>query len=80
MSEIEEGLVRQWSGTRIMIGSLLLGLLGFMPLQLYIWFGPSDGNPIGLGHPAMLACPLDALGVAVGFAKLLVELVQRARK
>ncbi len=80
MSRIEGGLRRQWSGTRIMIGSLLLGLLGFMPLQLYIWFGPRDGNPIGLGLLAMLACPLAALGVAVGFGKLLVELVQRARK
>lgn len=73
MSRIEEALLRRFSGIRIVIGSFCLGLLGYLPLQLYIWFGPTDGNPIGLGLLAFVAVPFAAVGVMVGTIKVLVE-------
>lgn len=57
MSRIEEWIIRRWSGGRIIVGSLALAAAGVSPLVLYVLFGPSDGNPIGLG---LLAVPGDA--------------------
>ena len=77
MSKIEEALLRRFSGARIVGGSVLIGLAGFMPLQLYIWFGPKDGNPIGLGLLAFATLPFAVMGTAVGLIKMLVERFQR---
>lgn len=79
MSTIEEVFLRRFPGARIVIGSLALGAIGFLPLQLYIWFGPKDGNPIGLGLLAVVMVPLAAVGTAVGLIKMLVERFQRGR-
>ena len=79
MSKIEEALVRRFSGARIVVGSTVLGLAGFMPLQIYIWFGPKDGNPIGLGLLAVATLPFAAVGIAVGLIKMLVELFHGGR-
>lgn len=73
MSRAEEDLLRRFSGARIMLGSLVLGLVGAGPLLLYIVFGPKDGNPIGLGLLALAAVPVAAIGVMAGLVKLLVE-------
>ena len=79
MSRIEDAFLRRFSGAKIVIGSLVLGLIGIMPLSLYIRFGPKDGNPIGLGLLAVVTMPLAAVGMAVGLIKMLVELLQRDR-
>ena len=73
MSKIEEAFLRRFSGIRIVAGSVALGLAGYMPLQLYIWFGPEHGNPIGLGLLAVAILPFAAAGIAVGAIKMLVE-------
>lgn len=73
MGDIEKSLLRRFSGIRIVAGSIVLGLLGYMPLQLYIWFGPRDGNPIGLGLLAVFALPVAAMGVVAGLIRMLVE-------
>jgi len=77
VSRVEEALVRRWSGQRIMAVSTGVGLVGVLPLLLYIAIGPADGNPIGLGLLAMAAIPLAGVGIAVGAVRLLVQLFAR---
>lgn len=82
MSRMEERAVtalartaRRWplGGKIILAGAAFAALCGF-PLFLYVLFGPSDGNPIGLGL-------LFTLGVAVmyalGIMGLIVLVVER---
>ena len=79
MRNIEEAVLRRFSGAKILAASVVLGLAGYLPLQLYIWFGPADGNPIGLGLLAFATLPFAAIGAAVGAIKMLVERFQRGR-
>lgn len=72
MSQYEEALLRRWSGMRILCASLLVAVLGVAPLGFYILFGPSDGNPIGLGLLAVVAVPVASAGVIVSLIKLAV--------
>lgn len=77
---IEEVFLRRYSGAQIVVGSIVLGLIGLMPLQLYGWFGPKGGNPIGLGFLMIVTVPVAAVGIAVGLVKMLVELFLRGRR
>lgn len=79
MSRLEEWFVRRWSGVRILSIGLAIGVIGVLPLLLYIQFGPRDGNPVGLGLLAVAAVPVSAVVMAVGLIKLLVELVSKWR-
>jgi hypothetical protein len=47
-----------------------------MPLLLYVWFGPKDGNPIGLGLLAFVTPPFAGVGIAIGLVKTLFEFFQ----
>jgi hypothetical protein len=55
-----------YTGAKIIVTAIGIWLLSAGPLLLYIVFGPSDGNPIGLGLLAMLgtgvAMPLGGIG------------------
>jgi hypothetical protein len=73
MSHVEERMVGRWSGPKFIIGSLAIGLLGVLPLLLYIAFGPADGNPIGLGLLAVLTIPVAGILLLVGLVKTAVE-------
>ncbi|MBS0308232.1 MAG: hypothetical protein JSS58_04595 [Proteobacteria bacterium] len=73
MIETEETLLRRLSGLTILLWSLVLGAAGIVPLLLYIAFGPSDGNPIGLGLLAAFAVPVGAIGACTGLVKMLIE-------
>lgn len=73
MIDLEGRLLRRYSGLAIVAGSVALGLAGWLPLLLYVWFGPADGNPIGLGLLAMATVPFAAVGVLAGLVKMLVE-------
>ena len=73
MSHLEERLLRRLGGLRLLKWSLILGLAGSAPLLLYIVFGPSDGNPIGLGLLAVAAVVIGGFGAALG---LIVSIVQ----
>jgi hypothetical protein len=77
MSRIEERLLQRFSGARIALASLALGLAGLLPLILYSAFGPAKGNPIGLGLLAMATVPVSAVGLFVGLVKVLVERFDR---
>ena len=77
MSILEERLLQRFSGAKIVLASLALGLAGLLPLVLYIEFGPPEGNPIGLGLLAMVAAPVSGVGMFVGLVKILVERFDR---
>lgn len=79
MSGIEEALLRRSSGLKIVRWSVGLGVAGVAPLLLYIAFGPSDGNPIGLGLLAVLAVPVGVIGAGIGLIKMLIEYLTRGR-
>lgn len=66
----------QGSGSRFVIWGLGVAVLGYLPLQLYIVFGPRDGNPIGLGLLAVLGFGLGLPLIAIGLIKWAL---QRAR-
>lgn len=80
MSHIEETLLRRFSGLRILAWSIAFGAAGILPLQLYIMFGPADGNPIGLGLLAVAAVPIAGVGAVFGLVKMLVEYFSGRRK
>jgi len=58
----------RWPFSRFLKISLILSAIGYIPLELYIRFGPSDGNPIGLGL-------LFVVGLFAGIAFLVVGLI-----
>ena len=60
---------------KIILVSLIIGLICYTPLQLYIWFGPKDGNPIGLGLLFFVGVPAAAISLALGFLKLVIEIL-----
>lgn len=61
MSDLEERLLTRWSASGFLIAGVVIAGLGYLPLQLYIVFGPRDGNPIGLGLLAIVAVPAGLL-------------------
>lgn len=73
MSRIEEQMLRRVTGGRIFFWSFIFGIACYLPLQLYILFGPADGNPIGLGLLAVFGVPVALMGMLMGVIKLLVE-------
>ena len=58
-------------GIKIIALSLLLVMVCAAPLMLYVFFGPEDGNPVGLG--LLFSC--GALVAHVGFTVGLVLLI-----
>lgn len=76
VSRLEESLLIRWSGLRLITTSVAVGFAGVLPLLLYIAFGPSDGNPIGLGLLAVLAIPVAGIGTCVGLLKWIVEFLR----
>jgi len=53
-------------GRRILGTSVAVGVVGVAPLLLYMLFGPTGGNPIGLGLLAVVAAPISVGGMALG--------------
>lgn len=66
-------------GWRILITSLIVGVVGAAPLLLYVLLGPADGNPIGLGLLAVLAVPIAVAGMVFGAIVLVVQSLLRGR-
>lgn len=64
------------AGLKIILVSFVLGVVGVAPLLLYIAFGPSDGNPIGLGLLAVFAVPAAGIGLLIGVLRLLLDWVR----
>jgi hypothetical protein len=73
MKELEESLLRRWKGLRIVAFSFVLAFVGLVPLFVYMTFGATDGNPIGLGLFSFLALGIATVGVLIGLITLLME-------
>jgi hypothetical protein len=80
MSRIEEDFLRRMSGLKIVVWSLVFGVVGVAPIYLYMAFGPKDGNPIGLGLLAVFALPIAGIGLVVGLIKMLVQHFMRGKE
>ena len=78
MSQLEESLLRRWSERTLLIAGIAVGLAGVAPLALYVWLGPADGNPIGLGLLAVVAVPISAIVTLTGIIKLVVAYFSRS--
>jgi hypothetical protein len=61
---------RRWSGERIVVVSVAVGIAGTLPLALYVALGPKDGNPIGLGLLFVVAVPVAIIGASVGAIRM----------
>lgn len=61
---------------RMFIGGICIALVGWLPLQWEIWFGPKDANPVGFGILAFLLPPsgliLAGTGLVYGIIALLL--------
>lgn len=65
-------------GTALILGGLLIAASAYAPLQLYISFGPGDGNPIGLGLWYVVGLPTGLIMAGGGVVRFVVgELVRR---
>lgn len=60
----------RWPLSRFLLVGVTIAIAACLPLQLYIIFGPSDGNPIGLGL-------LAAMGILLGLAVFVTGLIKR---
>jgi hypothetical protein len=72
MIDLEERLPTRWSARKFLVAGIIIAAMGYLPLQLYIIFGPRDGNPIGLGLLFITVTPVGLGVVAIGLVKLIV--------
>ncbi|QGU32304.1 hypothetical protein [Thermochromatium tepidum] len=72
MIDLEERLLTRWSARKFLVAGIIIAAMGYLPLQLYIMFGPRDGNPIGLGLLFITVTPVGLGVVAIGLVKLIV--------
>ncbi len=79
MVESEERAMARRSASRCLMAGLALAGAGYLPLQLYILFGPRDGNPVGLGVWAVLAIFAGLVVVAIGLIKWALHCFLRGR-
>ena len=75
MIDLEEKLLTHFTPLQWVIAGVLIGLIGVLPLGLYIVFGPSDGNPIGLGLLAIVAIPFSIMITAVGLIRFTIAFI-----
>lgn len=70
MRDSEDGSAVRWPLSRFLITGGLLAGAGYLPLQLYILFGPRDGNPIGLGLLFVIGLCAGLVTIAVGLIRV----------
>jgi hypothetical protein len=64
---------KSWSFARFLKLGIIVAVMGYTPLQLYILFGPSDGNPIGLGLLFVIGMLAGLFVIAIGFIRMLLQ-------
>jgi hypothetical protein len=73
MADSEKRPATRWPASRFLLAGAVIAGAGYLPLQLYIIFGPRDGNPIGLGLLFVLSMVVGLAVVAVGLLKLAIQ-------
>jgi len=73
VSDFDDGTNARWSLSRFLMVGLIIALVGYLPLQFYILFGPRDGNPIGLGLLFVIGVFTGLVVVVIGFIKHTIQ-------
>ncbi len=73
MGDYKAGTNASWSLSKFLIVALIIAGLGYIPLQLYIIFGPRDGNPIGLGLLFVIGIFAGLTVFAIGIIKHTIQ-------
>jgi hypothetical protein len=78
MPGFEHGLIRHFTAAAFAKAGCLLLAIGILPILLYSWLGPADGNPIGLGLLMVVLVPVGFLLLGVAALRwLLAKLLQQ---
>ena len=73
---MENMVQKKQTSSKVISWSVKVGIVGTLPLLIYIMIGPKDGNPIGLGLLAVVAMLVAVTGVVIG---LITKLAHRLR-
>lgn len=77
MADFERGLTRRWSAAAFAKAGLALLAIGALPILLYAWLGPANGNPIGLGLLMVVLVPVGFLLLGIAALKWLFARLQQ---
>lgn len=72
MAGFEHGLIRRFTAAAFAKAGCLLLAIGTLPILLYSWLGPADGNPIGLGLLMVVLAPVGFLLLGIAALKWLL--------
>jgi hypothetical protein len=75
MPDFEHRLLKRWGAATLARAGLVMMTVGALPILLYSWFGPADGNPIGLGLLMVALVPAGFLLFGIGLLKWLLAKV-----
>lgn len=67
------------TGLKTALVGLAIGMLCWMPLLLYVPFGPPEGNPVGLGLLAMVGTLIGVFAIGVGLLWWVFGMLMRPR-
>jgi len=76
MPDFEHGLIRRFSAAAFAKAGCLLLAIGILPILLYSWLGPADGNPIGLGLLMVVLVPVGFLLLGIAALRWLLARLQ----
>lgn len=76
MPNLEHSLIQRWSAAAYLKVGATLMALGAAPILLYTFFGPGDGNPVGLGLWMAVAVPVGFLLVGIGTLRWVIGRVE----
>ena len=76
MADFEHGLIRRFSAAAFAKAGGLLLAVGVLPILLYAWLGPADGNPIGLGLLMVVLAPVGFLLLGIAALKWMLARLQ----
>lgn len=76
MADFEHRLLKRWTAGTFAKTGLALLAVGVLPILLYSWLGPADGNPIGLGLLMVVLAPVGFLLLGIAALKWLLARLQ----
>jgi hypothetical protein len=66
MIDLEHRLLKRWTAGAFLKAGAALMAAGLLPILIYSWLGPADGNPIGLGLLMVVLAPVGFLLLGIG--------------